>query len=340
MITDPHQQAKEAQLRYVADSIPGLKRRKTAKDFNFFDPEGIPIKDEKVLERIYNLVIPPAWKDVWISPVKNSHLQVTGFDEKGRKQYIYHPEWTRLCQENKFSKMGDFGLSLPKIRSRVRYDLDRKEPDFKRVVATVVWLLEHTLIRVGNDEYARDNKSFGLTTLRNKHVDITGDEMMFEFIGKSGVKHRVKVSNPKIRKSVQQCFELPGFQLFQYIDESGDQRVIDSSDVNQYLKDTTGEEITAKDFRTWGGTLLSAVTLKNIGDFDNSDSLKKNVQQACKTVASHLRNTVSVCRSYYIHPAVINSYSVKKLIPHFNKFNSSEVNGLGLNEFRVLNLIK
>lgn len=336
-ITD---RAKKEGLRYISDSTKGIKRVKKGRDFVYFSSEDELIKDDNVLERIYRLVIPPAWEKVWISPSKNSHMQATGFDEKGRKQYIYHAEWTKLCQQNKFDKLASFGQNLPKIRSRVRYDLDRKDLDFKRVIATVVWLLEHTLIRVGNDEYAKENKSFGLTTLRNKHVDFKGDEVKFEFVGKSGVKHNVGVNHPKIAKNVKECFELPGHELFQYLDKEGNKQVVDSSDINEYLKDTTDDETTAKDFRTWGGTLLSAITLNNLGDYEDEKNLKEKVKHACKEVSNHLRNTVAVCRSYYIHPAVITSYSQRRLIPHFARIGRSSLEGLDRNEYRVFSLLK
>lgn len=330
----------DADLRYVSESARGYARAKKGKHFHYFNTEDNRITDEKVVERINKLRIPPAWKKVWISPSSNTHLQATGLDDKGRKQYIYHPKWIEISQQTKFDKLTDFGLKLPKIRSRVRYDLLSKKPDLKRVVATVVWLLEHTFIRVGNEEYARDNDSFGLTTLRDKHVKVKGNEIRFEFKGKSGVMHSVSVSNPKIARTLKMCIELPGYEIFKYVDEQGNRHVIDSGIVNEYLADTAGDKFTAKDFRTWGGTVLSAETLNKLGDFLDEQDLKKKLLESVKTVADHLRNTVAVCRSYYIHPVIFKSYEEKRLIPHFNYSVTSSSSGLHKDEYRVLTLLQ
>ena len=330
----------DADLRYVSESVRGYSRAKKGKHYHYFNTDGNRIMDEKVIERINKLRIPPAWRKVWISPTSNTHLQATGLDDKGRKQYIYHPKWIEISQATKFDKLSDFGLKLPKIRSRVRYDLLSKRPDLKRVVATVVWLLEHTFIRVGNEEYARDNDSFGLTTLRDKHVKVKGDEIRFEFRGKSGVMHSVSISNPKIAKTLKMCIELPGYEIFKYVDERGNQHVIDSGIVNEYLADTAGDKFTAKDFRTWGGTVLSAETLNKLGDFLDTQDLKKKTLETVKTVATHLRNTVAVCRSYYIHPVIFKSYEQKRLIPHFNYAVTNPASGLHKDEYRVLTLLQ
>lgn len=330
----------DADLRYIAESSRGYSRSKKGKSFNYLNTEGKKITDEAVTLRINKLRIPPAWKKVWISPASNTHLQATGFDGRGRKQYIYHPKWIEISQQTKFDKLIDFGLKLPKIRNRVSYDLTGKKPDMKRVLATVVWLLEHTFIRIGNEEYAKENDSFGLTTLRDRHVKIRGNDIQFDFKGKSGVNHSVQVDNPKIAKTLKMCIELPGYELFKYVDEKGERHLIDSGLVNQYLSDTTGEDISAKDFRTWGGTVLSAETLHNLGDFLDENDLKTKLLETVKTVAMHLRNTVAVCRSYYIHPTVFKTYEEKMLIPHFNYSVTNGNSGLHKNEYRVLTLLQ
>lgn len=330
----------DAHLRYIAESAKGYSRKKVGEHYQYFNTDDKRINDKKTVERINKLRIPPAWKKVWISPSHNSHLQATGFDEKGRKQYIYHPKWIEISQESKFDKLIDFALSLPKIRGRLDYDLSGKLLDRKKVIATVVWLLQKTFIRVGNEEYAKENESFGLTTLRNRHVKISGSDIKFQFKGKSGVEHFVEVHNPKVAKIIKQCSELPGFELFQYVDDKGNRHVVDSSDINEYLADTTKEKITAKDFRTWGGTTLSAQTLYKLGDFSDDKILKKNMVEAVKAVASHLRNTVAVCRSYYIHPVIFKSYEDKRLIPHFNYAVTDGNSGLHKEEYKVLTLLQ
>lgn len=332
--------AKDAKLRYIPESSRGYSRGKKGRHFQYFNTEGNRIGDEAVIGRLNKLMIPPAWKKVWISPASNTHLQATGIDARGRKQYIYHPKWVEISQQTKFDKLIDFGLKLPKIRNRVSYDLTGKRPDMKRVLATVVWLLEHTFIRIGNEEYAKENDSFGLTTLRDRHVKIRGNDIQFDFKGKSGVNHSVQVDNPKIAKTLKMCIELPGYELFKYVDEKGDRHVIDSGLVNQYLSDTTGEDISAKDFRTWGGTVLSAETLHKLGDFLDEKDLKTKLLETVKTVADHLRNTVAVCRSYYIHPTVFKTYEEKRLIPHFNYSVTNTSYGLHKNEYRVLTLLQ
>lgn len=334
------QKIEDADLRYVSESARGYTRLKKGKQFHYFNTEGKKITDEKVVSRINKLRIPPAWRKVWISPSSNTHLQATGLDDKGRKQYIYHPKWIEISSQTKFDKLIDFGLKLPKIRSRVRYDLSGKKLDLKKITATVIWLLEHTFIRIGNEEYARNNDSFGLTTLRNKHVKVDGSKIRFEFKGKSGVQHLINISNPKIVKTIKACSELPGFELFQYVDEKGNRHVIDSGMVNQYLAETAGDKFSAKDFRTWGGTVLSADTLHKLGDYEDEKSLKKKILESVKTVSRHLRNTVAVCRSYYIHPVVFKSYEEKRLIPHFNYGITDGTSGLHKDEYQVLTLLQ
>lgn len=333
---------KKEDLRYVSDKVQGYFRQKNGKKFNYYDLEGKRIKKGRVLDRIEGLVIPPAWDHVWICPSRNGHIQATGFDEKGRKQYIYHPDWIKITQQNKFSKVIDFGLKLPKIRGKVQYNLGFNTLDKRRILATIVWLLEHTFIRVGNEEYSRENNSYGLTTLREKHVEIRGSDIRFKFKGKSGVFHTIEISNPKIAKTIKKSIELPGFELFKFFDEEGERHVVDSEDVNNFLKDITGEDITAKDFRTWGGSIISADNLHSLGEGENKTKIKKNINETIKKVASHLNNTVSVCRNYYVHPTVIHTYQKNILVPHFDNYQKSRSAkpGLSWKEFALIKLLQ
>lgn len=345
-------QLKEENLHYISDSTPGFFRQKIGsspdlsddkigKKFKYYDLEGEVIKDKLNLDRIKKLVIPPAWEKVWISPTASGHLQVTGIDEKGRKQYLYHPDWIKITQENKFDKMIDFGLSLPKIRGRIAYSLKQKTQDKSKILATVIWLLEHTFIRIGNNEYAAENDSFGLTTLHNKHVKIRGSRIYFSFKGKSGIWADIEVSHPTIAKTIKKCIELPGYELFQFIDEDGDKHTVDSNDVNLFLQDTTHEDFSAKDFRTWGASKLSANKLYYLGD-DDEKLLKKNTNQTVREVAKHLNNTATICRNYYIHPTVISTYEGKILVPHFQTHSKSKskISGLSWDEYALIKLLQ
>lgn len=336
-------------LVYLTDKSPGFFRQshsaKATRDkgpYIYYDLQGKKITDEKNLKRIASLAIPPAWKQVWVSPKPNSHLQVTGIDDKNRKQYLYHPKWIKLSHESKFSKIVDFGLSLPKIRNKISYDMKGKSLDKKRLLATIVWLLEHTFIRIGNEEYSKDNGSYGLTTLRNKHVKVKNNQATFQFVGKSGVSHFVQVSNPKVVKTIRRCVELPGYELFQFIDDEGERHTVDSSDVNQFLKDVTKEDFSAKDFRTWGATNLSANSLYSAGQSEDLSTVKRNINETVKKVAAHLRNTVNVCRNYYIHPTVISTYQRQLLVPHFASFanHQSQTRGLHWDEYALVKLLQ
>lgn len=333
---------KKESLRYISDTAPGYFRQKNRGAFSYYDTEGRKISDERNLERIKKLVIPPAWKDVWIAPYQNAHLQATGIDEKGRKQYIYHEDWKKISQENKFSKMIDFGLNLPKIRSKISYDMQSKDMSKQKILATIIWLLEHTFVRIGNEEYQKENDSYGLTTLRNKHAQVKTGEIVFRFRGKHGVENIIEVTNPTVVKTIKKCIELPGYELFQYIDDEGERHVIDSQDVNDFLQDITQNDFTAKDFRTWGATTLSSEILYKKGQAENPSDMKKNIIDTVKKVAEHLNNTVSVCRSYYIHPTVIKTYSKKVLIPHFesHKNKKPQIKGLSWDEEALINLLK
>lgn len=333
---------KNGGLRYITDATPGFMRAKNGKHFTYYDEIGQRITDKTVIKRIKSLVIPPAWENVWICPQNNGYLQVTGIDDKGRKQYIYHPEWVKISQENKFDKLADFGLFLPVIRGKIQYELSQKGFDKKKILATVVWLLEKTFVRIGNEEYAKDNDSFGLTTLRNRHASVRGDEITFRFKGKSGVDNVIEISNPTVAKTIKHCIELPGYELFRFVDDDGKCHVVDSEDVNEFLRDVTKNEFSAKDFRTWGATNLSARNLYKLGQTEDEKTIKQNIVATVKEVAEHLNNTVSVCKNYYIHPAVITSYTKHLLVPHFESFEKAKrtKSGLSWNEYALIKLLQ
>lgn len=307
-VTDPQESAEAAGLRYVTDTTPGIARQKSGSGFRYGGPDGKPIRDEATLARIRSLVIPPAYTDVWICPNPKGHIQATGRDARGRKQYRYHPKWRDVRDETKFGRMLAFSEALPAIRKRVDADLDRPGLPREKVLATVVRLLERTHIRVGNDEYAKSNRSFGLTTLRDQHVEITGSQLRFEFRGKSGKTHSVKLSDRRLARIVRQCQDIPGRELFQYIAEDGERYTIDSGDVNDYLREITGQDFTAKDFRTWKGTMLAADALSKLDGASTEKERKASIVQAVDKVAQQLNNTRAVCRKYYVHPTVFERY--------------------------------
>jgi DNA topoisomerase-1 len=306
--TDPPAAAKAAGLRYVNDNRAGIRRERDAEGFRYFDAKGELIEDEDILRRIRSLAIPPAWTEVWICPQANGHLQATGRDARGRKQYRYHPKWREVRDEVKYERMIKFGQALPAIRREVDRALDLPGLPREKVLATIVYLLETTMIRVGNEEYARTNKSFGLTTLRRRHVKIEGSDVEFRFRGKSGVYHKVRVHDRRLARIVRRTRDLPGQDLFEYVDDDGETRTVDSSDVNEYLRQISGEDYTAKDFRTWSGTVLAAMALQEFEKFDSAAQAKKNVVRAIESVAERLGNTPSVCRKCYVHPAVLDAY--------------------------------
>ena len=302
-------------LRYVTDAMPGIRRKRHGRGFTYTDPDGQVIRDRAMLRRFRSLVIPPAWTDVWICPDPDGHLQVTARDARGRKQYRYHPSFREQRDGTKFERMIALSDVLWKIRERVEADIARPELPRDKVMATVVWLLERTLIRVGTQEYAKANKSYGLTTLRRKHVQIVGAKMRFEFRGKSGVSHAVSVTDRRIARIVQRCAELPGYELFQYVDDSGQRQVVQAEDVNAYLREAAGREVTAKDFRTWAGTMHAAAALREIGPAPTKKAAEKNVKSAVDRTAAMLGNTRSVCRKYYIHPALLEAYLDGSVLP-------------------------
>jgi DNA topoisomerase-1 len=306
--SDPHTAAKAAGLRYVHDDRPGIRREPADGGFRYLDADGQPIEDEATLKRIRSLAIPPAYTDVWICPQPNGHLQATGRDARGRKQYRYHPKWRSVRDDVKYERMIKFGRALPLIRKHVERALALPGLPREKVLATIVYLLEATMMRIGNDEYARENKSYGLTTLRNRHVHIDGSEVEFRFRGKSGVWHDVKVHDRRLARIIARTRDLPGQDLFQYLDADGVRHTVGSADVNDWLRTITGEEYTAKDFRTWSGTVLAAMALREFERFDSDAQAKKNVVRAIEHVAEKLGNTPSVCRKCYVHPAVVDAY--------------------------------
>jgi len=305
---DPVVSSRAAGLRYVTHPKPGYSRRARGKAFDYLDLEGKPIRDPDELARIKALVIPPAWTEVWICPKADGHLQATGRDARGRKQYRYPSRWRAVRDESKYDRMMAFAKALPTIRKRTDTDLSKPGLPREKVLAAVVRLLETTLIRVGNEEYARSNKSFGLTTMRDRHVKVGKKDVRFEFKGKSGVRHEIDLEDPRLARIVGKCRDLPGQELFQYLDEAGNPRTIDSSEVNAYLQEAAGQEFTAKDFRTWAGTVLASLALREFEAFDSQAQAKKNIVRAIEHVAERLGNTPSVCKKCYIHPEVIEAY--------------------------------
>lgn len=301
--------ASRAGLRYVTDGVAGIRRKRAGKTgWVFFSPTSARITSQDERKRIQALAIPPAWTDVWICPDSRGHIQATARDARGRKQYRYHPRYREARDKSKFRRMLEFSEMLPELRERVERDLRARDLTRRQVLATVVILLDRTLIRVGNDEYARENRSFGLTTLRDRHVRIRGAEMRFSFRGKSGVSHDVAVSDRRLARIVQQCQDLPGQELFQYLDDHGKRQTISSEDVNAYLRESTGHDITAKDFRTWAGTMLAAQELCAMGLARTRREAVRNVNAAIDAVAERLGNTRAVCRKYYVHPGLVRAY--------------------------------
>lgn len=324
IITDPVESAKTAGLRYVNDDARGISRQRRDQGFSYHDIDGNLIKNKAELDRIKSLIIPPAWDNVWICPLHNGHLQATGKDAKGRKQYRYHPHWRKVRSQTKFNRMIPFSNALPLIRETTDAHLRLKGLPREKVLATVVQLLEITFMRIGNTEYAKENNSYGITTLRDRHVKFSGAKVRFQFIGKSGVKHEIEVNDRRLAKIVKRCRDIPGYELFQYLDEEGNRQILDSGQVNDYLKEITNEDFTAKDFRTWAGTKLAAQTLSEMEPFDTQTQAKKNVTQAIKIVAGELGNRPATCRKYYVHPAIIDAYLEEQLTPIMNHYQKTQ----------------
>jgi DNA topoisomerase I len=343
-IVDHKDAAESAGLVYVSDEEPGIRRKKAGKGFTFIKPGGAKVSDEATLKRIRSLVIPPAWTDVWICTKANGHLQATGRDAKGRKQYRYHPAFREVRESSKYEHMMEFAQGLPAIRKTVAAHMGLRGLPREKVLATVVHLLETTLIRVGNSDYAKQNKSYGLTTLRDPHVQVDGAELRFQFRGKSGKTWRLQVKDRRVAKIVKACQDLPGQDLFQYLDENGDRQTVTSADVNAYLRQITGRDVTAKDFRTWAGTVLAAMALAEFESFDSEARAKKNVRAAIERVSAQLGNTPTICRKCYVHPEVFTSYLEGALLLNVRDEVETELRddlaGLRPEEAAVLTLLE
>ncbi len=340
---DPAAVARDAGLRYVHDGSPGIRRVKRGRSFGYLDPDGRAIRDAETLARIKALAIPPAWTDVWICPRPDGHIQATGRDDRGRKQYRYHARWRSAKDEAKYGRTLAFGRALSKIRRVTGRDLKLPGLPRRKVLAAVVRLLETTLIRIGNDEYARENGSFGLTTMRNRHAEVHGAKLEFHFKGKSGIRHAIAIDDPRLARVVRRCQDLPGQELFEYVDEDGEVRDMGSADVNDYLREIAGDEFTAKDFRTWAGTVLATIALQEFEAFDSQTQAKKNVVRAIESVARRLGNTPSVCRKCYIHPGVLDAYLDGTMLESLRRRASEEmshIRGLNAEESAVLALLQ
>jgi DNA topoisomerase I len=331
-IIDARETAESNGLRYVSDDSPGIRRKKAGKGFAYLLSSGARLANPHILRRLKALAVPPAWTDVWLCPSADGHIQATGRDARGRKQYRYHAAFREMRESVKFEHLFAFAEALPTIRAKVAEHMAQRGLAREKVLATVVHLLETTLIRVGNDDYAKHNKSYGLTTLRNRHVAIEGSEIRFRFTGKSGKQWSLKLRDRRVAKIIRACQELPGQELLQYFDESGKLRAVTSSDVNAYLKEITGLEVTAKDFRTWAGTVLAALALKELEIFKTIAEAKRNLRAAIAQVALRLGNTPTICRKCYIHPEVLKTYLAGKLALEVKE----EIESEGVSEFGLL----
>ncbi len=330
--------AKSAGLRYIGDDMPGIRRTARGKSFAYVSPDGKTICDRATLDRIAALAVPPAYTDVWISPLANGHMQATGRDARGRKQYRYHPKWREVRDETKYARTLAFAKALPKIRENLDRDLRLSGLPRKKVLATVVSLLEATTIRVGNEEYARDNGSYGLTTMHNAHVKVSGGSMRFSFRGKSKIRHAISLADRRLARIVRGCQEIPGQRLFQYVDDDGEAHAIESDDVNEYIRAISGEDFTAKDFRTWEGTVACAMLLADRSPIDAETERKRQVADAMKLVATRLGNTPTVCRACYVHPAILATYLENGTL---GRFRADAIrNGMSGEERSVLRLLQ
>lgn len=341
--TDPAESASAAGLHYVRDDQPGYQRRRAGRGFFYRKPDGKRLTDTREIERIKSLAIPPAWTDVWICTSPRGHLQATGRDARGRKQYRYHPLWREVRDTTKYERMAEFGEVLPVIRKRVEQDLGLPGLPKEKVLATVVRLLETTFIRVGNPEYAKENHSYGLTTMRDKHVEINGSRITFQFLGKSGKSHEVDIQDRRLATIVKRCRDIPGYQLFQYLDESGERQDVTSTDVNAYLRDISGHSFTAKDFRTWAGTVLAVSELREMPGFETEQEAEQQIVEVIKSVAEQLGNTPTVCRKCYVHPIVLERYVAGSLTAQGRTSRRGKSNGhqaLDEPEVLVLDILK
>jgi DNA topoisomerase-1 len=340
---DPKITAKAAGLKYIADSTPGYTRKKSGKGYSFYDPSGALVKDKELIARFNKLVIPPAYTNVWISPLENGHLQFTGTDAAGRKQYRYHPHWNQLRNQSKYHRLQLFAAHLPRIREQVDHDLSRRKLDHEKVLALVVRLMELTSIRVGNESYKKLYGSFGLTTLMDRHVKIEGPNMRFEFKGKKGVYHKISLQSKKLARLVKQCRDIPGKELFQYYAEDGHHTSIGSGEVNQYLKNITGEDFTAKDFRTWAGSVSALFAFRSAGLYSSATECRKKIISVLDEVAINLGNTRTVCKKYYVHPTIIKSYEEGTLFKYIENLDDDlqeKAAELSLAEKALLNILE
>ena len=339
ILHDPEKTAHAAHLIYVCDKHPGITRIKKGRTFKYFF-DNKEIKDKEKLNRIKGLVIPPAWQNVWICPMPNGHLQATGTDIKKRKQYKYHTLWNSVRNQTKFYRLHDFGQALPKMREQIEKDLAIAGLPLEKVLATIVSLMEHTSIRIGNNFYEKLYGSFGLTTLKNKHVVISGNKLRFSFKGKKGIEHNISLQDKKLSTIVKKCRDIPGKDLFQYYNDDGTHRTIDSGMVNEYIRKISGGDFTAKDFRTWAGSVYALVALKDLGTFESITEAKKKVAEALDTVSHHLGNTSTVCRKYYVHPLLLDLYEKKEMDKYLDQ--TSEItgkNGLTAEENLLLKIL-
>ncbi|MBV8103283.1 MAG: DNA topoisomerase IB [Hyphomicrobiales bacterium] len=343
-IVDPKDAAESAGLKYVSDVRPGIRRKRAGKGFTYTRADGSKLIEPDVLKRIRALAIPPAWTDVWICPFADGHVQATGRDAKGRKQYRYHSRFREVRESTKYEHVVAFADALSSIRDKVREHMALRGLPREKVLATVVHLLESTLIRVGNDDYAKQNNSYGLTTLMNRHVAVDGNEVRFRFTGKSGKQWSLRVRDRRIAKIIKACQELPGQELIQYVDEEGHCRSVTSTDVNDYLREITAKDITAKDFRTWAGTVLAAMALRELESFDSAAQAKRNLRAAIEKVSARLGNTPTICRKCYVHPEVLNSYMDGNLVLELKSKAERELRsgmeGLKPEEAAVLALLR
>jgi DNA topoisomerase-1 len=339
---DPSGAAAAAGLRYLGDDRPGLRRRRAGRGYAYYESDGRLVRDQPTLARIKKLAIPSAWREVWISPSSRGHLQATGRDARGRKQYRYHDRWRAVRDEAKYDRLLAFGQALPLLRAQVDADLRQPTLSRTRILAAIVRLLDTTLIRIGNDEYARQNRSFGLTTLQTRHVRLEGERLLLRFSGKSGREHRITLHDPRLARVVRRCQELPGQTLFQYRDEGGACWPIDSDDVNGYLRAVTEQSFSAKDFRTWAGTVIAARALAEAPPAESDSQATRSIAQAVAQTAERLGNTPAVCRRCYIHPAVLDAYqdaSLRRFYPATGPGQPSAADGLAADEVALLELL-
>ena len=343
LVNDPVKTAKAANLLYVSDTQPGIKRVKKGNSFEYYFKD-VKVKDEDELLRIKKLVIPPAWEDVWICAKENGHLQVTGTDVRGRKQYKYHPSWNSLRNHTKFYRLFDFGKCLPAMRLKMEKDLAMQGLPLEKVLATVVSLMERTNIRIGNFSYEKIYGSYGLTTMKDKHVKVKGEKILFSFKGKKGVYHDIDIRSKRLSRIVKKCQDIPGKELFQYYTEEGDKKAIDSGLVNEYIKEISGGDFTAKDFRTWSGTVQALLAFKELGFSETETETKKNIVAALDLVSKLLGNTRTVCKKYYVHPIILSLYETKTLEKYMKQLDDIEKNddksGLTTEEKILMNILK